>query len=136
MRSATFTEGPMRSKRTQKRLYQRMRAARLLIPQVNLLRIVASQHFPKVFNAEQPVPLAEGFKGELLSQMPQVPPAVANLFLGRWTSRREYLEALSAPGAVRYHLDGSVAEPVTEEHRIQAACRLDGSHLGSPCRQI
>jgi hypothetical protein len=41
-----------------------------------------------------------------------------------WTRARRYHQALTVPGAMRCGIDGEPVEPVSEEHRAQAAQRL------------
>lgn len=42
----------------------------------------------------------------------------------QWCASPRYLGQLAKPGAIRHNLDGTLAEPVSDEHRAAAAAKL------------
>ena len=69
-------------------------------------------------------PLYIGAGREILSNR-EWPSKQTRAAIYRLTHRKKYLEALAAEGSVRYRLDGSVDEPVSEHHRQHARRLLD-----------
>ncbi len=86
---------------------------------------------PDLWNPRAPVPLAIGIHKQLYSIAEEVRMSRRSLrrFLSEWTSSSVYRRAMLEPEAKRYNLDGSEAEAVSEEHRVEARRRLgdDGS---------
>lgn len=87
------------------------------------LRVIAAtawlQSTYKAF--ERCVPLAIGVRAQTMADKPSyISNKSLHMARARWCRSTRYLNALAAEGAVRYHLDGSVAGPVSPEHRIAA----------------
>jgi hypothetical protein len=80
-----------------------------------------------------PVPLACGIREPLIAAVRgQASRATVKTFLGLWTNRLDYLEAIVA-GAVRRNLDGTEAGEPTDEQKRMAAERLEKRRAGVPC---
>lgn len=81
---------------------------------------------PELWNPEAPVPLAVGIHKQLypLAERLRMSRRALRGFLGRWTSASAYQRAMAAPGAQRFNLDGTVAEPVSPQHAEIARRRL------------
>jgi len=86
---------------------------------------VLQYDFPDIFNKENPKPLAIGIRHEITKHLPGLRNVVAFKLLRYWTRRIEYLNAIQKMGAIRRHLDGTVAEPVLLEHKQQAKAIIE-----------
>lgn len=100
-----------------------------------LIKQVCLQQWPETFNPQAIKPLAAGIHMELRAALPKAPHNGINSFLHHWTNNAKYLFALRQPGAIRIHLDGSPAEPVSEQHRQSAIDELKARSTSSRMRQ-
>ncbi|MCA0940190.1 ProQ/FinO family protein [Salipiger pacificus] len=100
---------------------QEVHARRRAAADAVLAELIAQ--FPTLFDPEHPRPLALRLSGELV-RATSGSWSATGLALHHWTRRRRYLEALAAPDAQRYNLDGTISEPVSEEHRQHARDQL------------
>lgn len=75
--------------------------------------------FPQTFDpTKPPVPLAIGTK-HTIRKLLGVPHRVAEDLIAGWCGRQNYIAAIAA-GGLRYHLDGTPAGEISEEHRVGA----------------
>ena len=77
--------------------------------------------YPKAISPKDPVPLAIGIHKQV---DPKFPLSKVRKAMRRYTSKRQYLVALTRPGAVRYNLNGSIAGPVSADHVEKALATL------------
>ena len=85
------------------------------------LEATLGELFPSVFDRRQPLPLAIGTSSAVAAALGEVDGRALGIFFRRWTTRWSYLKALAADGSMRHALDGSVVEPVSDDHRRHAA---------------
>lgn len=82
---------------------------------------IFSEHFPAVFNPADKKPLAKrthrAIKQVLDAKDIIIPIAWIGKAIAYWTYNRAYLKAV-IEGEYRYFLDGSLAEPITDEERV------------------
>jgi hypothetical protein len=80
------------------------------------------------------VPFAIGIYGEMIAarRPPNLNVSVIKAFLKGWTTMPQYLRAVAAEGAVRYHADGSIQGPVTVNDRQYALSLLGAFPSGDP----
>jgi sRNA-binding protein len=84
--------------------------------------------FPQLFSSPKPLMLGAGkvVLAEAAAQGWSVSKRKAiRSALRSWTGARRYLEALAAPGATRFGLDGQPVAPVDDDHRAEALRRLE-----------
>jgi hypothetical protein len=78
--------------------------------------------YPAVFRAD-PKPLRVGIHEQIAAET-NIKPIKVRMMLRDWTRQPLYLRALIA-SQHRYHLDGTIAEPITEEQREGARTLLE-----------
>lgn len=90
------------------------------------VRDVLRQHFPFLFaDPAIPAPLATGIRETLANALDgEVDPYDLARFLRYWCSRTEYLNAIINSDH-RYDINGNAAEPISAEHKADAARRLE-----------
>lgn len=67
------------------------------------------------------LPLAIGVRQQTIAERPKhISSNSLQIARKRWCRSPRYLTMLSAPGSMRYNLDGTYAEPVSNEHRAAA----------------
>lgn len=81
--------------------------------------------FPTVFNSNNPLPLSETIKSELIAKGDplNITEDEYNIFFKFWTNRTEYLENCKRLRE-RYNLDGSRAGDMSRPHIAYAEKRL------------
>lgn len=82
-----------------------------------------TEEYPSVFNLVDPKPVAIGIH-EQLRDVLEVDEKILHQALRNWTSSDRYLRSICELGAVRYNLDGSESDQVTEESRLHAKEKL------------
>jgi sRNA-binding protein len=114
-----YKRKPEAERRKRQRQYQRLQ------PQIETLYDEVFRRFPQTFfRAPQDVhPLKIGIFPELCDQI-DAPRQVLKYVIGRYTSRRAYLQAL-AEGKPRLDLSGQAVETVSDSHRAHAQERLN-----------
>lgn len=82
---------------------------------------------PALWDADRPLPLAVGIHKQIIAiaEPKGLSRSAVRRFLDKWTSAAAYQAAMSQPDAMRYNLDGTPAEPVSEKHRRRAARRAE-----------
>ncbi len=82
---------------------------------------------PETWDPDLPQPLAVGIHAQIfpVAEPLGISRSAVRRFLTRWTSRPEYLDAMSQPGALRHGVDGAEGEPVEERHARRARRRLE-----------
>lgn len=71
---------------------------------------------------QQILPLAIGVRQITAANCPtHITRNTLSLARDRWCNSPRYLARLAAPDSIRHNLDGSVAGPVSDEHRERAA---------------
>ncbi|MGI4991085.1 ProQ/FINO family protein (plasmid) [Halobacteriovorax sp. GFR7] len=80
---------------------------------------------PKLFSQRKPSVLTKNIKEQIKAALPELSNSVINKFLMFWVRRDRYLSATIACPS-RMNLDGTFAEPITDEERLyaQSALRL------------
>jgi sRNA-binding protein len=79
--------------------------------------------FPASIGALKPLKI--GAARDLEAALPECPARDLRRALAVHTGRSAYLRALAAEGAMRVNLDGHEVEPVSAEHRAQAAATIN-----------
>ena len=92
-------------------------------PDFNAIYDVLHGKFPEIINIKKPVLLAVGIRKEMSKET-----GVSSVVLKRWIAwycRKSNYYANHIQGAVRFHLDGSEAGVVTENHQEKMEKRLE-----------
>ncbi len=90
--------------------------------------VLISKHYPKCFLLEHPKPLKKNIEKDLMSLKEQYPDVIVSKkvikrFLGFYSTRPEYIQALRSEGAMRIDLGGVTVEAVSEEEMLMAQTR-------------
>ena len=92
-------------------------------PDFNAIYDVLHGKFPEIINMNKPVLLAVGIRKEMSKET-----GVSSVVLKRWIAwycRKSNYYANHIQGAIRFHLDGSEAGIVTENHQEKMEKRLE-----------
>jgi ProP effector len=94
--------------------------------------------FPKLFNRDQPKPLAIGTTLQLAklrrAGVLTIPLAIQRAAMNSWLASPNYHRALAST-PFRYNLDGSVYGPVSDDHRQRAIDKLKAFRKAKKARK-
>jgi ProP effector len=94
--------------------------------------------FPKIFNRNQPKPLAIGTTLQLAKMrragILNIPLSIQRAAMNSWIASPNYHRAL-ARTPCRYNLDGSVYGPVSDDHRQRAIDKLKAFRKAKKARK-
>ena len=103
-------------------------------PDFNAIYDVLHCKFPEIINMNKPVLLAVGIRKEMSKET-----GVSSVVLKRWIAwycRKSNYYANHTQGAIRFHLDGSEAGIVTENHQEKMEKRLEKTKVCKTTRPL
>ncbi len=103
-------------------------------PDFNAVYDILHGKFPEIINMNKPVLLAVGIRKEMSKET-----GVSSVVLKKWIAwycRKSNYYANHIQGAIRFHLDGSEADIVTEGHQEKMEKRLEKTKVRKTTRPL
>lgn len=111
-----------------KRFWSKEKKDRVQRSNEQMLAVLQTLH-PKVFQRDQPIPLAVGVRFSIKETLPEASNKAINRFLSWWCNRIEYHKSVIG-GMYRYDASGDPKERISDAHKENSRRRLNAATKG------